>query len=102
ATGLFLTTVVADYQRTLGDLKALQARFEAFFEAVPMPLFVFEEATGRITMVNAAAIRKYGYSRAEFLGMNRRALVADAMAPDAPTAATALTERAATPSVHRA
>ncbi|MGO9423836.1 MAG: PAS domain S-box protein [Steroidobacteraceae bacterium] len=102
ATGLFLTTVVADYQRTLGDLKALQARFEAFFEAVPMPLFVFEEATGRITMVNAAAIRKYGYSRAEFLGMNRRALIADAMAPDAPTAATALTERVATPSVHRA
>ncbi len=102
ATGLFLTTVVADYQRTLGDLKALQARFEAFFEAVPMPLFAFEEATGRITMVNAAAIRKYGYSRPEFLGMNRRALLADSTAPGAPTAANALSERAATPSIHRA
>jgi len=102
ATGLFLTTVVADYQRTLGDLKALQARFEAFFEAVPMPLFAYEEPTGRITMVNAAAIRKYGYSRAEFLGMNRRALIADSMASGAPTAANGLPERAATSSVHRA
>ncbi len=102
ATGLFLTTVVADYQKTLAGLKALQARFEAFFEAVPTPLFAFEEATGRITMVNSAAVRKYGYSRAELLGMDRRALSADAMPPGAPASANGLPERAVTSSVHRA
>jgi two-component system, LuxR family, sensor kinase FixL len=101
ATGLFLTTVVADYKKTLANLDALQARFEAFFEAVPTPLFAYEEASGRITMVNAAAIRKYGYPRAELLGMDRRALIADSMPPGAPTAANRLPEPAVTSSIHR-
>ncbi len=101
ATALFVTTVIADYKKTLRNLKALQARFEAFFEAVPMPLLAYDETTGRITMVNGAAIQKYGYPRAEFLGMDRGALVADAMSPGAPAAASSVPDRAITSNVHR-
>jgi PAS domain S-box-containing protein len=82
ATGLFLTAVVAEYGKALDDLEALKARFEAFLEALPMPLYAFSEATGRMTLVNAAAIRKYGYARAEFLSTAPAALLAEA-APSA-------------------
>lgn len=75
-TGLFLTTVISKYERTARDLAVLQARFEALFEALPMPLFAYDEHGGHITMVNGAAIRKYGYSRAEFLQMSPEALEA--------------------------
>jgi PAS domain S-box-containing protein len=78
ATGLFLTTVVAEHESTMRGLKGLKARYEALFEAIPRPLFAYSESTGAITMVNAAATRRYGYTRAEFLALTAAALGADA------------------------
>ena len=81
ATGLFLTTVLAEHEATMRGLKGLRARYEALFEAIPRPLFAFSQPANRITMVNAEAIRKYGYERAEFLAMAPDALLADRTAP---------------------
>ena len=67
ATGLFLATVVASYDTAVRELKGLQRRYEALFEAIPRPVFAYGGADRRITAVNADAIRKYGYTRAEFL-----------------------------------
>ena len=39
------------------------------FEASPMPMWVYDADTLAFVRVNDAAIRKYGYSRAEFLKM---------------------------------
>jgi len=39
------------------------------FENNPHPTWVFDRETLRFLAVNAAAVRKYGYSREEFLAM---------------------------------
>jgi PAS domain S-box-containing protein len=39
------------------------------FGEVPAPMWVFEHATRRILAVNSAAVRHYGFTREEFLGM---------------------------------
>lgn len=101
ATGLFLTTVVAEYGNALGTLEALKARFEAFLEALPMPLYAFSEATGRMTMVNQAATRKYGYTRAEFLSMPPGALQAETAASGLSAKQRGFTDRTVISSVHR-
>jgi PAS domain S-box-containing protein len=55
--------------------EALQTLSEAeelhrlLFEKVPHPRFVCEAGTQRILAVNDAAVRRYGYSRSEFLRM---------------------------------
>ena len=69
ATGLFLATVVANYDRAVQELEGLQKRYEALFEAIPRPVFAYGGAARHITAVNAEAIRKYGYSRTEFLNL---------------------------------
>lgn len=101
ATSLFLTTVVAEYGNALGTLEALKARFEAFLEALPMPLYAFSEATGRMTMVNQAATRKYGYTRAEFLSMPPGALQAETTASALSAKQRGFTDRTVISSVHR-
>jgi len=68
-TGLFLTTLVANYEMNLRQLQELKARFEALFNAFPRPQFVYREAGGRISMANAEAVCKYGYTHAQLLGM---------------------------------
>ena len=101
ASGLFLTTVIAGYEKTLRHLKESQARFEAFFEALPMPLFAYRESTERITMVNAAAIRKYGHTRAEFLNLMPAALDAGSMPQGPPTGTVKLRGRMLMSGIHR-
>jgi PAS domain S-box-containing protein len=44
-------------------------RFEVLFESNPHPTWVYDLETLRFLEVNQAAIRKYGYSREEFLSM---------------------------------
>jgi PAS domain S-box-containing protein len=101
ATGLFLTTVVAEHEATMGGLKGLRARYEALFEAIPRPVFAFSQPAERITMVNAEAIRKYGYERGELLAMAPTALLADPAAP-LRVGATAAVDRAVQSRVNRA
>lgn len=45
-------------------------RYQDLFEISPDPMYVYDEATLNFLMVNRAAMRLYGYSRAEFLRMN--------------------------------
>src|SRR5205823_7492885 len=40
------------------------------FRAIPHPVFVYDAGTLRILSVNEAAVRKYGYSRDQFLTMS--------------------------------
>lgn len=100
ATGLFLTTLIAEYEKTVRSLEAGKKRFETIFEADPTPLFAYNDATGRMTMVNAAAIRKYGYSRAQFLDLAPADLVADSMPSGVPQEVESIPGRAAIASVH--
>jgi PAS domain S-box-containing protein len=44
------------------------------FEANPNPMWIFDEATLRFLEVNEAAVRLYGWSREEFLGMTVKAI----------------------------
>ena len=40
------------------------------FDAIPLPMWVYDASTLRFLAVNDAAIRQYGYSREEFLSMD--------------------------------
>src|SRR5690348_8861195 len=44
--------------------------YELLFVANPLPMWVFEIATGRFLAVNAQACAQYGYSEEEFLAMS--------------------------------
>src|SRR5690348_14903056 len=52
--------------------------YELLFVANPLPMWVFEIATGRFLAVNAQACAQYGYSEEEFLAMT----IADIRPPD--------------------
>ena len=68
-TGMFLTVLLAERNRTLRELAATAQRHRRLFEHDPHPLWVQDAATGRILMVNEEAIRHYGYSEREWLSM---------------------------------
>ena len=46
-----------------------EGQYQLLFERNPLPMWVYDPATLRFLTVNKAAIRHYGYSRKEFLGM---------------------------------
>jgi two-component system cell cycle sensor histidine kinase/response regulator CckA len=50
-------------------LKASEARYRELFESNPLPMWVYDLETLGFLEVNAAAIKHYGYSYEEFLGM---------------------------------
>ena len=50
-------------------LRKSEAQYRLLFESNPQPMWVFDVYTLRFLAVNDAAIRHYGYSRAEFLDM---------------------------------
>ena len=52
--------------------------YEMLFVANPLPMWVFEIASGRFLAVNAQACKQYGYSEEEFLAMT----IADIRPPD--------------------
>ena len=101
ATGLFLATIVASYDTALRELKGLQSRYEALFEAIPRPVFAYGGPGGRITAVNADAIRKYGYTRAEFLELTPDELEVEPTTAARRVDATASQRRTIRPTVHR-
>ena len=51
------------------EIERSEERYRMLFEASPMPMWVYDADTLAFVRVNDAAIRKYGYSRAEFLKM---------------------------------
>jgi PAS domain S-box-containing protein len=52
-----------------------QLQYRSFFEANPLPCFVFDTSDFRILTVNAAATQHYGYTRDEFSAMTLRDLL---------------------------
>ena len=46
-----------------------EGHYQLLFERNPLPMWVYDPMTLRFLTVNEAAIRHYGYSRKEFLGM---------------------------------
>lgn len=85
------------HARPSEDLRKSEAQYRALFENNPQPMWVYDERTLRFLVVNDAAVRRYGYSREEFLSMTIKhirsgdevpALLA-AIAEDGPGLATA-------------
>jgi PAS domain S-box-containing protein len=68
-TGMFLSALLAERNRTLQKLAATAQRYRRLFAHGPHPLWVQDRATGQILMVNEQAIRHYGYSESEWLAM---------------------------------
>jgi two-component system cell cycle sensor histidine kinase/response regulator CckA len=61
-------------RRTASAIETERAaeRYRILFEASPLPMWVYDAETLAFLAVNDAAIRHYGYSRDEFLGMTIR------------------------------
>jgi two-component system, cell cycle sensor histidine kinase and response regulator CckA len=59
-------------QQALAALKESELRYRMLFESNPHPMWVYDLETLRFLAVNETAIRDYGYTREEFLGMTIR------------------------------
>ena len=60
---------VSERRNQQEQLARAETQFRELFELNPLPFWVFDVQTLRFLAVNEAAIRRYGYSREEFLGM---------------------------------
>ena len=52
------------------SLASSEERYRMLFEVSPLPIWVYDAETLRFLAVNEAAVRNYGYTRAEFLFMS--------------------------------
>ena len=71
AIGLVVTVLVSNRDVAL-------RRYATLFDSNPIPLWVQEQKSGRILMVNEAAVAHYGFSRQEFTQQSIASLEADA------------------------
>lgn len=55
-------------------LAASEQRYHTLFNNGPVPMWVYDPATLMLVDVNEAALRRYGYTREEFLGLELRDL----------------------------
>lgn len=60
-----------------GEMRARQTELRALFDLNPHPMWVYDAETLKFLAVNQVAIRDYGYSEKEFLGMT----IADIRSP---------------------
>src|SRR5262249_23969446 len=78
---LILAADVSQRRRIAAGLSASEQRYRELFEHNPQPMWVFDYESLRFLAVNPAAVRRYGYSREQFLTMT----IADLRLPeDAP------------------
>jgi len=63
-----------ELEESMARLLASEIQYRLLFESNPTPIFTFEPTTLAFVSVNEAALRHYGYSRAEFLGLTLRDL----------------------------
>ena len=57
---------ISQRKRAEEALRESEAKYRALFEAIPDPVYLIDQETGRILDVNTAAMCIYGYSREEF------------------------------------
>ena len=62
-------TDIREQKRINRELEDSQKKYRDLFQMSPMPMFVFDSADLNLLDVNDAAIKHYGFSRNEFLGM---------------------------------
>src|SRR5260370_6879717 len=60
---------VTERQRAEAALQKQNEEYRILFESNPCPMYVCAEGSVEFLAVNEAAVRHYGYSREEFLGM---------------------------------
>lgn len=72
--GLFLTPLLAGRARAQRRLLGSVERYRRLFYANPSPMWAEDPATGRIVLVNDAALRTYGYSKEDFMRLGSRGL----------------------------
>jgi PAS domain S-box-containing protein len=63
---------VAEARRVAESLRQSEESHRVLFEKSPLPMWVIERETLQFLAVNDAAVRHYGYTRAEFLEMTLR------------------------------
>jgi PAS domain S-box-containing protein len=56
-------------RRAEDELRSSAERYRHLFESSPLPMWVYDLASLQLLTVNEAAIKRYGYSRAEFLAL---------------------------------
>jgi PAS domain S-box-containing protein len=64
-----LETRQRERDRAEQELRDSEDRYRLLFEQNPHPMWVYDPETVAFLEVNDAAVRHYGYSHAEFLGM---------------------------------
>ena len=64
-----ITRDITDRKRIENLLQESEERHRKLFENNPLPIWVYDRETLRFLAVNNATVRKYGYSREEFLEM---------------------------------
>jgi PAS domain S-box-containing protein len=67
--GMLITSLLAERDAAYRRQAASEMRYRALFDSSPRPLWVYDQATLRILMVNEAAMRLYGYTFVEFTGL---------------------------------
>jgi two-component system cell cycle sensor histidine kinase/response regulator CckA len=73
-TALVLAALMAERNVAVEALTESEAHYRVLFERHPNPLWVYDLETAAYLAVNEAAVRQYGYSREEFLGMTLEAI----------------------------
>lgn len=66
--GVFLRDSTPHWE-VIGELRERERRYRELFEANPNVMWIFDTQTLEFLAVNAAAVRRYGYTEAEFLAM---------------------------------
>jgi PAS domain S-box-containing protein len=72
ATTLAILRDVTERVRNQEALRAAAEQYRLLFEGNPHPMWVYDRSTLAFLAVNDAAVRHYGYTRAQFLAMNLR------------------------------
>ncbi len=81
---LFIVQDITEQEQAQAALRTSEQRFRLFFQSVPLPLLVIDDAGGAILDVNAAACQTYGYGRDEFLALKWADLPATSAQPAPP------------------
>jgi two-component system cell cycle sensor histidine kinase/response regulator CckA len=72
ATNQELRREIAEREQAEAAMRASEERYRMLFEENPVPMWLYDVETLAFLAVNETAVRQYGYTREEFLGMTLR------------------------------